>query len=231
MTGDGTGAPMIKGDVIADHIKRVSGRKGSPDGLIEIPLYGHRYRYQVRVDLTKHQAPRLVELRMLAFHEGAEVDPTAVRDIPVRRLALAAMRFIGLTEWGVAEAGDFDDPTNLMRPDHPKGGRGKKLDDVHYRQVRNMLIGARQNGLSPREYVAGQFTVELPTVDRWIREAKARNILERDWARTTPAPDSVEVEIGIWLDEHGPDAEPPPHLRAKWRRARAKAANSEESGR
>jgi len=230
VTGDGPGAPMIKGDVIADQIKRVSGRKGSANGLIEIPLYGHRYRYQVRVHLSG-PAPRLAELRMIAADDGSEVDPSAVRDVPVRRLALAAARFIRLTESGVAVAGDFDDPTDLVRPDHPKGGRGNKLDDVHYRQVRNLLIRAREIGLSPREYVAEQFQVELPTVDRWIREAKARNILARDWARTTVAPDLAEVEAGIWLDEHGPDAEPPPQLRAKLRRARSNAANSDKPGR
>lgn len=76
-----------------------------------------------------------------------------------------------------------------------------------------LLIRAREIGLSPREYVAEQFGVEPPTVDRWIREAKSRDILERDWARTTPAPDPAEVELGMWLDEHGPAAKPPPHLR------------------
>lgn len=179
----------IKGDVVPEAIKRVSGRKGSANGLIEIPLYGHRCRYQVRVDLSG-PAPRLVELRMIAGGDGVEVDPAAVRDVPVRRLTLAAARFIGLTEYGVGSAGDFDDPTNLRRPDHPKGGRGNKYDDVHYRQVAALLIRAREIGLSPRDYVAEQFTVELPTVDRWIREAKRREILPRDWVRRTSAPRS-----------------------------------------
>jgi hypothetical protein len=173
----------IKGDVVSETIKRVSGRKGSANGLIEIALYGHRCRYQVRVDL-RGPAPRLVELRMLAGDDGGQLDPAEVRDIPVRRLALAAARFISLTEHGVGLAGDFDDPTSLRRPDHPKGGRGHKYDDVHYRQVTALLLRAREIGLSPRDYVAEQFMVELPTVDRWIREAKRREILPRDWART-----------------------------------------------
>lgn len=102
-------------------------------------------------------------------------------------LALAAARFIRLTEHGVAIAGDFDDPTDLIRPDHPKGGLGnKRYDDVHYRQVKNLLIRARESALSAREYVADQFTVELPTVDRWIREAKARGILARDLGTRDP---------------------------------------------
>lgn len=223
MSGDETGVPLIKGDVLADGIKRVSGRKGNANGLIEIPLYGHRHRYVVRVDLSG-PAPRLAELRIIATDGSAEVDTAAVREVPVRRLALAAARFIRFTEHGIAIAGDFDDPTDLMRPDHPKGGRGNKYDDVHYRQVRNLLIQARESGLSPRDYVAKQFTVELPTVDRWIREAKARGILARDWARTTTAPTLAEVESGIWLDEHGPDVRLPSRLRDLQRRARPKAA-------
>ena len=226
---DGAIPPAIKGDVIPDRIKRVSGRKGSANGLIEIPLYGHRCRYQVRVDLSG-PAPRLVELRMVTGDDGAQLDPAAVRDIPVRRLTLAAARFIGLTEYGVGLAGDFDDPTSLRRPDHPKGGRGNKYDNVHYQQVTALLIRAREIGLSPRHYVAEQFTVELPTVDRWISEAKRREILPRDWVRRISAPDPVDVEIGIWLDEHGPHAKPPPHLRARRRRARSKAADADKPG-
>ncbi|MDY6871292.1 MAG: hypothetical protein SV966_12520 [Actinomycetota bacterium] len=208
--------------MLADRIKRVSGRKGNANGLIEIPLYGHRHRYVVRVDLSG-PAPRLAELRVIAADGDSEVDTAAVREVPVRRLALAAARFIRYTEHGIAIAGDTDDPTDLMRPDHPKGGRGNKYADVHYRQVRNLLIQARESGLSPRDHVAKQFTVELPTVDRWIKEAKARGILARDWARATPAPDPAEVEAGLWLDEHGPDAPMPSNLRNRLRRARARA--------
>ncbi|WP_409437213.1 hypothetical protein [Mycobacterium sp. SMC-14] len=178
----------IKGDVIADAIRRVTGERGSADGLIEIPLVGHRHRYRVRVD-TGGPAPRLVELHLISDGDAAEIDPDSIRQVPVRRLAKAAARFIALTEFGVAEAGDVYDPTPLLRPDlEPPGRSNRKLDDVHYRQVRDLLLWAREVGESPREYVAERFApVSLPTVDRWIAEAKRRGFLRRDWL-TNPSP-------------------------------------------
>lgn len=174
----------IKGDVIADAIRRVTGEPGSTGGLIEIPLVGHRHRYRVRID-TDGPAPRLVELHLMSDGDAADIDPDTIRQIPVRRLAKAAARFIGLTEHGVALAGEFDNPTDLERPDH-RGNR--KLDAVHYREVARLLRAARGMGLPPREYVAEQFApVSLPTVDRWIAEAKRRNFLRRDWL-TAPDP-------------------------------------------
>ena len=175
----------ITGDVIAQEIRRVSGEPGSTDGLIEIPLFGHRHRYRVRID-TDGAAPRLVELHLLSDDDAAEIDPATVRQIPIRRLAKAAARFIVLGEgWPgpVVDVGELHDPTLLARPDRPpNGGRGRKLDDVHYRQVAAHLIRAREIGESPREYVADKLGGSLPTVDRWIKEAKKRNFLMRDWA-------------------------------------------------
>lgn len=40
----------IKGDVIPESIRRVKGRCGQDDGLIEIALVGHAHRYQVRIE-------------------------------------------------------------------------------------------------------------------------------------------------------------------------------------
>jgi hypothetical protein len=168
----------IKGDVIPGGIRRVSGEPGSDDGLIEIPLVGHHHQYRVRID-SSGPAPRLVELCMVS-DDAAEIDPATVRQIPVRRLAKAAARFISLTEFGVGLAGDFDNPTDLQRPDHR---RNRELSAVHYREVARLLKAARGMGLSPREYVRKQFEpVSLPTVDRWIKEAKKRGFLRRDWA-------------------------------------------------
>lgn len=169
----------IKGDVIPDSIRRISGRKGSPDGLIEIALVGHSYRYQVRIDIDS-AAPKLLELHLVPGDRAIEIDPATIRQVPVRRLAKAAARFIGLTELKIGNAGDFEDPTDLIRPDHVLGGR--TLDDVHYRQVANLLITAREWGLSPRDHVAARLGASLPTVDRWIKEAKRRGYLRRDWS-------------------------------------------------
>jgi hypothetical protein len=101
--------------------------------------------------------------------------------VPVRRLAKAAARFVSLTERGVAVAGDFDNPTDLERPDH-RDRKRRTLDDVHYREVARLLRAARAMGLPPRHYVGERLHATLPTVDRWIAEAKSRRYLARDWA-------------------------------------------------
>lgn len=174
----------IKGDVIPESIRRIKGRRGTSSGLIEIALVGHPHRYRVRIE-TDSVAPRLVELHLIPGANTAEIDPATIRQVPVRRLTKAAARFIGLTERRVALAGDEVDPTELIRPDHEPGGR--TLDDVHYRQVANLLTAAREWGLSPREYVADRLHASLPTVDRWIREAKRRGFLPRDWSTNNGA--------------------------------------------
>lgn len=177
---DRPGADAIKGDVMADAIRRVTGEPGSTDGLIEIPLVGHRHRYRVRID-SSGAAPRLVELHLISDSDTADIDPDTIRQIPVRRLAKAAARFIALTEHGVSLAGDVYDPTDLLRPDIEPPNR-RKLDDAHYRQVAKLLLWAREIGESPREYVADRLGSPLPTVDRWIKQAKQRGFLRRDWA-------------------------------------------------
>ena len=47
----------------------------------------------------------------------------------------------------------------------------------------NLITAARENGFAPREYVAEHLRGSLPTVDRWIAEAKRRRILPRDTKR------------------------------------------------
>ncbi|OPX12492.1 hypothetical protein B1790_03320 [Mycobacterium sp. AT1] len=168
---------------MADDIRRVSGKRGSDDGLIEIPLYGHDFHYQVRIDRSSG-TPRLVELRMVCG-EGGDIDPAAVRNVPVRRLAKAAAKFVSLTEHGIADAGDDYDPTGPARPDLEPGKRRRNLGDEHYRQVAAQIGWAREIGLAPRDYAADYFGVALPTLDRWIAEAKKRGFLRRDWATAT----------------------------------------------
>jgi hypothetical protein len=185
VTGDDD-RDAIKGDVIPAAIRRLTGESGSTDGLIEIPLFGHRHRYRVRID-SSGPAPRLVELHLVSDDDAAEIDPDTIRQVPVRRLAKAAARFIALTEHGVALAGDVYDPTDLRRPDIEPPNR-RKLDDAHYRQVARLLLWAREIGESPREYVAGQLGSPLPTVDRWIAKAKRLGFLRRDWATATDPP-------------------------------------------
>ncbi|OBY30804.1 hypothetical protein [Mycolicibacter kumamotonensis] len=183
MTSDNPAFTPIVGDVIADQIRRVSGRRGTDKGLIEIALYGHDLRYQVRIDRSDG-TPRLAELRMVA-DGGGDIDPAAVRNVPVRRLAKAAAQFISMTEHGVANAGDMFDPTGLSRPDLEPGKRRRNLGPEHYRQVAARLEWAREIGLPPREHVADYYGVALPTLDRWIKQAKQRGFLRRDWSTIT----------------------------------------------
>ena len=178
----------IKGDIILERTKRISGSPGRDDGLIELALVGHPHTYRVRVDLGGGP-PRLVELHLLSEDDTADIGPATVRQIPIRRLAKAAARFIGVTEHGMTLAGDEHDPTELLRPDIEPPNR-RKLDDAHYRQVAKLLMWAREIGESPREYVAAQFApTSLPTVDRWLAEAKKRGFLRRDWATTSDPTD------------------------------------------
>lgn len=43
---------------------------------------------------------------------------------------------------------------------------------MHYRQVGSLLLAARENGFALLEYVAEHLRGSLPTVDRWIAQAK-----------------------------------------------------------
>jgi hypothetical protein len=184
VTSDKPEFTPIAGDVMADDIRRVSGKRGSDNGLIEIPLYGHGFRYQVRIDRSGG-TPRLTELRMVCVGDGGDIDPAAVRNIPVRRLAKAAAKFVSLTEHGIADAGDMYDPTGPARPDLEPGKRRRNLGDEHYRQVAAQISWAREIGLAPRDYAADYFGVTLPTLDRWIAQAKKRGFLRRDWSTAT----------------------------------------------
>jgi hypothetical protein len=184
VTSDNPVFTPIVGDVLAGEIRRVSGKRGSDKGLIEIPLYGHHFRYQVRIDRSVG-TPRLTELRMVCVDDGGDIDPAAVRQVPVRRLAKAAAQFISMTEHGVANVGDLFDPTGKARPDLEPGKRRRSRGPEHYRQVAARLEYAREIGVPPREHVAEYYGVALPTLDRWIAEAKKRRFLRRDWSTTT----------------------------------------------
>ncbi|MEZ0053243.1 hypothetical protein ABIA30_004270 [Mycobacterium sp. MAA66] len=189
----GPASRAIKGDVDLGSIRRISGTRGQDDGLIELRLVGHPYRYRVRVQVDDPYraiaevggtAPRLVELHLLpADHDApAEISPATIRNVPVRRLANAAARWIASSDGSFIGVTESRDPTIRLRPDRPAGvGKHHKLDDVHYRRVADLLIAARTIGES-RTWVAEQFGATKPTFDRWIAESKRRGFLPRDWA-------------------------------------------------
>ncbi|OBI78925.1 hypothetical protein A5664_17125 [Mycolicibacterium fortuitum] len=179
---------LIKGDVRPNSIRRVSGKPGTDGGLIELALVGHPHRYRVRIERGSG-TPRLAELHIVPDDSAAtvDIDPAAIRQVPVRRLTNAAARWISLGDGKLADPAEIDDRTEALRPDRPSdGGKRRKLDDVHYRQVAELLLTARESGFAPREYVADRLgPASVPTVDRWIAEAKRRKFLPRDWATAT----------------------------------------------
>lgn len=167
----------VTGDV--ESVVRISGRRRG-EGLIEISLIGHPHRYRVRIDPTS-TAPRLIELHLLPLTAGAaEIGNAVIRSVPVRRLAAAAARHIKITERGFITVDELEDDEIIrLRPDY-EPGKGE-LGDTHYRYVAHLLTSALEAGESPREYVKQRLNSSIPTVDRWIREAKERGFLPLDW--------------------------------------------------
>lgn len=187
-TTDNTRGVGIKGDV--ETVRRVpgklGGKRGTDQGLIEVALVGHPHRYRVRVDMSG-PAPRLVELHISSPDDVADIDPAAMR-IPVRRLAHAAAHFISHADGAFVTPEELDDPVRSVRPEVVERRR-THLDDEHYRDVARLLMAARREGArSPRKVVAQQRGWEVPTLDRWINEAKLRGHLPRDWATTYTLP-------------------------------------------
>lgn len=115
-----------------------------------------------------------------------EIGAAALRAVPVGRLAAAAARHIRLTERGFITVDELEDDEILrLRPDYKPDGRN--LDDAHYRYVAHLLMSARELGLSPREYVKQRMHTSIPTVDRWIKQAKVLGFLDPDWSSNNGA--------------------------------------------
>jgi len=191
VTSDSPAFKPITGDVIASSIRRLSGTPGEEEGLIEIPLHGHDFVYQVRVH--PGPTPQISELTIRSRGDR-KIDPAAVSQVPVRRLAAAARQFIWLTETGVSNAGDRTDPTGLARPDLEPPRRRRKLGDEHYREVAAKLLWAREMGLPARDQIAHYYGVSKPTLDRWIARAKDLTFLPRDWGTSTAATHNDETD-------------------------------------
>lgn len=174
-------AKPIKGDVDHGRVRRISGTPHTDDGVIEVPLIGHRNRYHVRVDLSG-PAPRLTELRIIADDTG-DIDPAAIKAVPVRRLTSAAAWFIAHGDGAFVTVQELREPARLTRPER---SASRHLDADHFQRVAALLMAARRAGAPPRQTVAEQMGgVPLATLDRWIAEAKRRGHLRRDWRTTT----------------------------------------------
>ena len=185
-----------KGDVA--RIDRVAGERGDLYG-IRIALHGHPHRYVVRV-ASGADGPRLVELQIQSDAD-VTIKPDVLRAIPSRRLAHAA------AQWAHVRDGLFgflrlDEATRealyekypddheafdlaaaeavaaLKAQPEASTSRGK-LPESHYRDVAERVSQATAAGLT-RKDIARKLETTIPTLDRWIREAKKRGYLGTD---------------------------------------------------
>lgn len=193
--------PRNKGDVAT--IDRVAGERGDMYG-IRVALHGHTHRYVVRV-ASGTNGPRLVDLQIQSDSD-ATITPDVLRAIPSRRLAHAA------AQWAHVRDGLFgflrldeatrealyekypDDPEEFDRAaaeavaalkSRPEASTARgKLDDAHYRRVAEHVSKATAAGKT-RKDIAPELKTTVPTLDRWIREAKERGLLGTDQPRRT----------------------------------------------
>lgn len=139
------------------------GRNPQPDERVSIRLVGHPFTYVVRVATAKGREPRLAELAVLADDpDGGDVDHSALRAVPVRRLAYTAAQWI--ERYG-GLVGFVDDTAEART--QPENHDTK----VHRAaQVAERALGL---GLPVRPTVAAELNVSTRTVDRLLQRAKA----------------------------------------------------------
>jgi hypothetical protein len=141
------------------------------DERVSIRLIGHPFTYVVRVS-TSRSGPTLSELTITADSDGAVVDYTAVRAVPVRRLAYTAAQWI---ERCGGLIGFVDDLAETHRqPENP----APKVYEAA--QIAEKAIAL---GLPVRPTVAKELHVSKTTVDRLLKRAKAEG-----WFDDRPLP-------------------------------------------
>lgn len=135
---------------------------------VRITLHGHDIEYVVRVE-SGPEGPRLVELTL----DGGVIDQTALRRIPVQRLAMAAARWLSSGGGLFVNAGETDD--TRARPDQTP--RRRRIDDALLTDVAAVVRRAIREGHPVRTWSAAQLTTSPGTLDRWIKAAKEHGYL------------------------------------------------------
>jgi hypothetical protein len=188
---------------------------------VAIRLVGHPMTYVVRVNTSTTSGPTITELTLLA-DEGRAVDYAAVRAIPVRRLAHSAAGWIDRAGGLFAFPGDYGE--THTRPENAD----PRLSELAWR-----IESAIMSGEPARPTVAREMHVSTSTLDRMIAKARAEGLLDGIELPRRPSPqqrDALRARhmAELWLDEHGPDAEPPREFVAELNRLRA-SANQDDS--
>lgn len=120
--------------------------------------------------------PCIVGLQLHA-PEGELLEGTAVRDLVVTAEALRRLPLRELRD--AALAGQHRELNAVVRaleaPEKPPGQRS--WDDSHYERVAEVYRAADGVGRPPRQVIADRWHVGLPTVSRWLREARRRGHL------------------------------------------------------
>jgi hypothetical protein len=151
------------------------GRIPEPDERLAIRLVGHPFTYVVRVATAKGRDPRLAELTMLADNprdDGGDVDYSAVRSVPVRRLAYTAAQWI--VRWGGQVSTLADTSEVWTQPEN---------NDPRVYKAAQIAEQALSLGQPVRPTVAAQMNVSPRTVDRLLKRAR-----DEGWFDGQPLP-------------------------------------------
>ncbi|SIL58010.1 Uncharacterised protein [Mycobacteroides abscessus subsp. abscessus] len=193
-------------------MRRKGARMPAPNERVAIRLHGHPATYVVRVMTNAAAGPTISELTVIA-DEGQAVDYAAVRAIPVRRLAYSAAGWIDRAGGRIAFPGDYSE--TRTKPEVAATAPNDRLHELAWR-IESAIMG----GEPVRPTVAREMHVSTSTLDRMIAKARAEGLLDGVELPRRPSPqqrDALHARYLIeqWLDENGPDAEPPPEIRAE----------------
>lgn len=160
------------------------GRDPQPDERVAIRLVGHPFTYVVRVVTAKGRDPRLAELTMLADNplDDGDVNHSALRAVPVRRLAYTAAQWI--ERYG-GQVGYVDDTTeSRTQPEN---------HDPKVYEAAQAAERALSLGLPVRPTVAAELNVSTRTVDRLLKRAKAEGWFDGQPLPKRPQPQQRDI--------------------------------------
>ena len=136
------------------------------DERIAVRLDAYPYTFVVRVRAGR-TGPVVTHLEITA-DDGTEVDYTALRSIPLRRIALSAWNWLRRFGGAVGFPGDHD--LQRRRPDDRDADR--------LRTLVNLIESAILSGEPVRKTVADEMQLGTATIDRMIRKAKDAGLMD-----------------------------------------------------